>query len=74
MRPLQICIGPTVRIGRENWCLPYAGFFFYWTQIYLSVLLYSASNCNKEKLDEANWVLDMTRNMEKEERSDGKTL
>ena len=27
MRPLQICIGPTIRIGREIWCLPYAGFF-----------------------------------------------
>ena len=27
MRPLQICIGPTIRIGRESWCLPYAGFF-----------------------------------------------
>ena len=25
--PLQICIGPTIRIGRESWCLPYAGFF-----------------------------------------------
>ena len=27
MRPLKICIGPTIRIGRESWCLPYAGFF-----------------------------------------------
>ena len=27
MRPLQICIGPTIRIGRESWFL-YAGFFF----------------------------------------------
>ena len=27
MQPLQICIGPTIRIGRESWCLPYAGFF-----------------------------------------------
>ena len=27
MRPLQFCIGPTIRIGRESWCLPYAGFF-----------------------------------------------
>ena len=27
MLPLQICIGPTIRIGRESWCLPYAGFF-----------------------------------------------
>ena len=25
-QPLQICIGPTIRIGRESWCLPYAGF------------------------------------------------
>ena len=27
MQPLQICIGPTIRIGRESWYLPYAGFF-----------------------------------------------
>ena len=27
MEPLQICIGPTIRIGRESWFLPYAGFF-----------------------------------------------
>ena len=26
MQPLQICIGPTIRIWQENWCLPYAGF------------------------------------------------
>ena len=26
-QPLQICIGPSIRIGRESWCLPYAGFF-----------------------------------------------
>ena len=26
-QPLQICIGSTIRIGRETWCLPYAGFF-----------------------------------------------
>ena len=26
-KKLQICIGPTIRIGRESWCLPYAGFF-----------------------------------------------
>ena len=27
MLPLQNCIGPTIRIGREILCLPYAGFF-----------------------------------------------
>ena len=26
MQPLQICIGPSIHIGRESWCLPYAGF------------------------------------------------
>ena len=26
-QPLQLCIGPSIRIGRESWCLPYAGFF-----------------------------------------------
>ena len=35
MQPLQICIVPTIRNGRESWCLPYAesfkgnSFFFY---------------------------------------------
>ena len=27
VQPLQNCIGPTIRIGREILCLPYAGFF-----------------------------------------------
>ena len=27
MQPLQNFIGPTFCIGRESWCLPYAGFF-----------------------------------------------
>ena len=26
MQPLQNCIGPTIRSGREILCLPYAGF------------------------------------------------
>ena len=29
MQPLHICIGPTIHIGRESWCLPYAGFSKY---------------------------------------------
>ena len=24
-----ICVGASISIGREIWCLPYAGFFFY---------------------------------------------
>ena len=28
MQPLPNCIGPTIRIGREIRCLPYAGFFY----------------------------------------------
>ena len=27
MQLLQNCIRPTIRIIRESWCLPYAGFF-----------------------------------------------
>ena len=27
MQPLQFCIGPTIHISWESWCLPYAGFF-----------------------------------------------
>ena len=26
-QPLQICIGPTICISQESWCLPFAGFF-----------------------------------------------
>ena len=26
MLPLQICSGPSIRIGRQSWCLPYVGF------------------------------------------------
>ena len=26
--PLKICIGSTIRIGRESSCLPYTGFLF----------------------------------------------
>ena len=29
MQALQNCIGPTIRIGREILCHPYAGFFTY---------------------------------------------
>ena len=38
---LQNCIGPTIRIGREIQCLPYAGFFILKTQDtnYLSQLV-----------------------------------
>ena len=27
MQLLQNCIGPTIRIAQESWCLTYAGFF-----------------------------------------------
>ena len=33
MQPLQICIGPTIRIGREILCLPYAGFLGQYTAL-----------------------------------------
>ena len=43
MQPLQICIGPTIRIGRESWCLPYAGFFYCRLYIfqYMCIYLYA---------------------------------
>ena len=28
MQPLRNCNGPTIRIGQEFLCLPYAGFFY----------------------------------------------
>ena len=29
MQPVKNCIGPTIRIGQEILCIPYAGFFWY---------------------------------------------
>ena len=43
MQPLQICIGPTIRIGRESWCLPYAGFF----RSISALLLFSYTHVNQ---------------------------
>ena len=41
MQPLQNCIGPTIRIGREIRCLPYAGFF---SSSFLSLFCYMNFN------------------------------
>ena len=41
MRPLQICIGPTIRIGRKSWFLPYAGFFCMILTTMLSIYQYA---------------------------------
>ena len=46
MQPLQICIGPTIRIGRESWCLPYAGFFLKETGIFLTFEIYELGRVN----------------------------
>ena len=35
MQPLKICICPSIRIGREIWCLPYAGFLLSITSVEL---------------------------------------
>ena len=32
-------IGATIRMGRESWCLPYAGFFFYLFSKFLNFTL-----------------------------------
>ena len=37
----QPCIGPSIRIGRESWCLPYAGFFL---MIYILLYFFLLSN------------------------------
>ena len=41
MQPLQNCTGPTIRIGREILCLPYAGFFklFYYDSNLMACIL-----------------------------------
>ena len=49
MQPLQICIGPIIRIGRESWCLPYAGFFGTNLKKFTSVFLF------KNFLDKPNF-------------------
>ena len=40
MQPLQICIGPTIRIGPVSWFLPYAGFLLYYNyKVFCEVIL-----------------------------------
>ena len=46
MQPLQICIGNIIRIGRESWCLPYAG-FFYWKKTFCSFFLRNIKSLGK---------------------------
>ena len=41
MQPLQNCTGPTIRIGREILCLPYAGFFVYGLRSLVSVFTFA---------------------------------
>ena len=40
MQPLQNCIGPTIHIGREIRCLPYAGFLFFFINQYFHIPAY----------------------------------
>ena len=42
MQPLQICIGFSIRIGRESWCLPYPGFSYILSYI---VCMENCQNC-----------------------------
>ena len=42
MQPLENCIGPTIRIGREILCLPYAGFFKEFYLAVAQILVYDA--------------------------------
>ena len=38
MQPPQICIGHTIRIGREGWCHLYAGFLLYiWNILWINL-------------------------------------
>ena len=54
MQSLQVCIGPIIRIGRESWCLPYAGFFvnvlFYSRKIMNLSINFNTVNCNTKRL------------------------
>ena len=58
MQPLQICICPTIRIDRESWCLPYAGF------LYQKVTrTQTGGHCNLEN-ESAQWANSVNRNIE----------
>ena len=46
MQPPQICIGPTIRIDRESWCLPYAGFFYLLVGNVMSILYQLSGLCS----------------------------
>ena len=50
MQPLQICIGPIIRIGQESWCLPYAGFFFKCLEKFQKTSENLPSNFNNKKV------------------------
>ena len=39
MQQLPICIGPIIRIGRESWCLPYAGFLKLDTSLDIKIMI-----------------------------------
>ena len=45
MQPLQVCIGPIIRIGRESWCLPYAKFLYTELQTLIDALHCTALYC-----------------------------
>ena len=60
MQPLQNCIGPTIRIGQEILCLPYAGFFVSESEASVSRMP-SNTALDTVKLKEFNQIADLKK-------------
>ena len=46
MQPLENCMGPTIRIGQEIFCLPCAG-YFKWKRKYVTIIGFDSANSEK---------------------------
>ena len=56
MQPLQYCIGPTIRIGREILCLPYAGFLYIYYKGWEPTFLIRAFGLSEELSTEVGFA------------------
>ena len=55
MQPLQICIGPIIRIGRESWCLPYAVFFNYISKLSKAYIFFKLMSF-AQRISHTTWM------------------
>ena len=54
MQTLKICSGPTIRIGQEILCFPYAGFFLYVEPILFQIIEQNLSYKKKSRIRETS--------------------